>query len=91
MIDRRGLLAGAAVGLVGAAAALSLFVKKEKGHWILEKPRIFRDEMMIDAAVSQLRVSCGGKVFLMGRQAGVYESLRLIPKMVLDVMSDRRS
>lgn len=72
-------------------AALSLFVKKERGHWILEKPRIFRDEMMIDAAVSQLRVSCGGKVFLMGRQAGVYESLRLIPKMVLDVMSDRRS
>ena len=61
-------------------AALSLFVKKEKGHWILEKPRIFRDEMMIDAAVSQLRVSCGGKVFLMGRQGGVYESLRLIPK-----------
>jgi hypothetical protein len=72
-------------------AALSLFVKKEKGHWILEKPRIFRDEMMIDAALSQLRVSCGGKVFLMGRQAGVYESLRLIPKMVLDVMTDRRS
>ncbi len=77
-------------------AALSLFVKKEtpkkeKGHWILEKPRIFRDEMMIDAAISQLRVACGGKVFLMGRQAGVYESLRLIPKMVLDVMSDRRS
>lgn len=67
-------------------AALSLFVKKEKGHWVLQKPRIFRDEMMIDAAVSQLRVSCSGKVFLMGRQPGVYESLRLIPKMVLDVM-----
>lgn len=71
-------------------AALSLFVKKERGHWTLEKPRIFRDEMMIDAALSQLRVSCGGKVFLMGRQAGVYESLRLIPKMVIDVMTDRR-
>jgi hypothetical protein len=72
-------------------AALSLFVKKERGRWTLEKPRIFRDEMMIDAALSQLRVSCGGKVFLMGRQAGVYESLRLIPKMVIDVMTDRMS
>lgn len=72
-------------------AALSLFVKKGKGHWTLEKPRIFRDEMMIDAALNQLRVSCGGKVFLMGRQAGVYESLRLIPKMVLDFMTDPRS
>ena len=67
-------------------SALSLFVKKKKTGWQLETPRIFHDAMMIDAALSQLRVSCGGKVYLMGRSPGVYESLRLIPKMVLDVM-----
>ncbi len=66
--------------------ALALFVKQEKGRWVLQKPKIFREEMMIDAALSQLRTSCGGRVYLMGRQAGVYESLSYIPKMVLDVM-----
>jgi hypothetical protein len=42
--------------------------------------------MMIDAAVSQPRVTCGGKVYLMGGTAGVYESLRLIPMMVVILM-----
>jgi hypothetical protein len=67
--------------------ALALFVKRSnKGRWILDKPKIFREEMMIDAALSQLRTACLGRVYLMGRQAGVYESLSYIPKMVLDVM-----
>ena len=67
-------------------SALSLFVQKKKGQWTLDVPRIFRDEMMIDAALSQLRVTCGSKVYLMGRSAGVYESLRLIPAMVQDLL-----
>jgi len=67
-------------------SALSLFVQQKKSGWTLEIPKIFHDDMMIEAAVSQLRVTCMGKVYLMGRTASVYESLRLIPKMVLDVM-----
>lgn len=67
-------------------SSLSLFVQKKKGQWTLEVPKIFRDEMMIDAAISQLRVTCGGKVYLMGRTASVYESLRLIPMMVVDLL-----
>jgi hypothetical protein len=68
-------------------SALSLFVQKKKNGWTIDIPRIFRDEMMIDAAIGQLRTTCGGRVYLMGRTGGVYESLRLIPTMVLDLMS----
>ena len=39
-------------------SALSLFVKKRNGRWELVRPPVFRDEMLIEAAVEQFREAC---------------------------------
>jgi hypothetical protein len=64
-------------------SALSLFVRKVDGHWRLVKHPVFRDEMLIDAAVEQFREVCGSNPVLMGRTAGAYQSLMLVPRMSL--------
>jgi hypothetical protein len=64
-------------------SALSLFVRQIAGHWRLVKPPVFRDEMLIDAAVEQFREGCGSNPVLMGRTPGAYQSLMLVPRMSL--------
>ena len=63
-------------------SAMSLFVgKNADGRWVITKPSIFDDSEMLEAAVDQFRSNQSNPMY-MGRNAGVYESLMLIPKMV---------
>jgi hypothetical protein len=64
-------------------SALSLFVLKRDGHWILNKPSVFKDDDLIDAAVEQFREGCNSDPVVMGRSAGAYQSLMLVPRMSL--------
>jgi len=68
-------------------SALSLFVKKVGGRWQIVKPSVFRDEMLIDAAVEQFREGCGSDPIQMGRSPGAYQSLMLVPRMSLMMMN----
>jgi len=52
------------------------------GRWTLKVPAFFEDEEMIEAAREQLS-GHDGNPMLMGRDAAVYETLALIPKMVI--------
>jgi hypothetical protein len=54
----------------------------KKDRWILSVPSIFDEGEMIDAAREQLTAHDGNPMY-MGRTAGVYEALSLLPKMVL--------
>jgi hypothetical protein len=64
-------------------SALSLFVHKKNGSWVLEKPAVFKDEDLIEAAVEQFREGCNSDPVVMGRSAGAYQSLMLVPRMSL--------
>jgi hypothetical protein len=64
-------------------SALSLFVRRKDGHWILTKPNVFNDEDLIEAAVEQFREGCNSDPVVMGRSAGAYQSLMLVPRMSL--------
>lgn len=64
-------------------SALSLFVKNVDGRWVLQKPPVFRDDMLIEAAVEQFREACDSNPILMGRSAGVYQSLMFVSRMSL--------
>ena len=63
-------------------AAMSYFVDKVKGEWIVSVPAFFDEEEMIDAARDQLTAH-GGSPMLMGRDSTVYDTLAALPKMVL--------
>ena len=64
-------------------SALSLFVKKRNGRWELVRPPVFRDEMLIEAAVEQFREACNSDPVVMGRSAGAYQSLMFVSRMSL--------
>jgi hypothetical protein len=64
-------------------SALSLFVVKSNGRWVLNKPSVFKDEDLVDAAVEQFREGCNSDPVVMGRSAGAYQSLMLVPRMSL--------
>jgi hypothetical protein len=64
-------------------AALSLFVHREDGRWILSKPSVFKDEDLVEAAVEQFREGCNSDPVIMGRSAGAYQSLMFVPRMSL--------
>ena len=63
-------------------AAMSYFVDKVKGKWIVNVPAFFDEEEMIDAARDQL-TGHSGSPMLMGRDSTVYDTLAALPKMVL--------
>ena len=65
-------------------AAMSQFVIFDKSNkcWRLDVPGIFDEEEMIDAARDQL-TSHQGSPMLMGRDASVYDTLSVLPRMVL--------
>ena len=64
-------------------SALSLFVHKKNGKWLLEKPPVFQDEMLVEAAVEQFREACNSDPVVMGRSAGAYQSLMFVSRMSL--------
>jgi hypothetical protein len=61
---------------------MSYFVDKGKRKWTLNPPSFFDEEEMIEAARDQLS-SHNGSPMNMGRDAAVYDTLSLLPKMVL--------
>lgn len=63
-------------------AAMSHFVDRSKRKWTLNAPSFFDEEEMIAAARDQLSAHDGSPM-LMGRDATVYDTLSLLPKMVL--------
>lgn len=62
-------------------SALSLFVHKKEGRWLLEKPAVFQDDMLIEAATEQFREACASDPVVMGRSAGAYQSLMFVSRM----------
>jgi hypothetical protein len=64
-------------------SALSLFVHKKNDKWVLEKPPVFRDGMLVEAAVEQFREACNSDPVVMGRSAGAYQSLMFVSRMSL--------
>jgi hypothetical protein len=70
-------------------SALSLFVQKQRGHWTLVKPPVFRDDMLIEAAVEQFREACGSNPIIMGRSPGAYQSLMFVSRMSLLVEANK--
>lgn len=70
-------------------AALSLFVHKRGGHWTLIKPPVFRDDMLVEAAVEQFREACDSNPIVMGRSAGAYQSLMFVSRMSLLVEANQ--
>lgn len=70
-------------------SALSLFVHQRKGHWYLEKPPVFRDEMLVEAAVEQFREACNSNPIIMGRSAGAYQSLMFVSRMSILVEANK--
>lgn len=69
-------------------AAMSYFVVEntKTGKWKLKVPSIFDEIEMLDAARDQLSTHKGNPMH-MGRDAGVYEALSLLPKMVMRLSS----
>ena len=63
-------------------AAMSHFIEHSRRKWVLQIPAFFDEEEMLDAARDQL-TSHGGNPMLMGRDALSYDTLALLPKMVL--------
>jgi hypothetical protein len=68
-------------------SAFSLFVRKKDGHWRLIKSPVFRDEMVVEAAVEQFREACNSNPVVMGRSPGAYECM-FVSRMSLLVQSD---
>lgn len=65
-------------------AAVSNFVEKRGRKWAIHVPTFFDEAEMISAARDQLTAH-GGSPMLMGRDASAYDTLSLLPKMVLRV------
>lgn len=68
--------------------AVSEFVKeKTSGVWIIDKPQIFKPAEMIARALRQFR-TVDSDPMQMGRDAGVYDALRIYPATLVEVMKD---
>lgn len=72
-------------------SAMSLFIEKDKatGRYRLNMPAVFEEKDMIEAARDQLSAHKGNPM-TMGRDAGVYDAMTMLSRMVLRV-SDRMS
>ncbi len=70
--------------------AMSEFVEeKAPGKWSIEKPDFFEPATMIGNAVAQFR-NKGSDPMLMGRDAGVYDALRIYPSTIVKVIRDMK-
>jgi hypothetical protein len=65
--------------------ALREFVEHRRNAWSLNKPKLFKPSDMIARAVQQFRGQ-GSDPMQMGRDAGVYDALRIYPSTIVDVM-----
>lgn len=68
--------------------AMSVFVTKDKkGKWVIQKPKIFKEEEMIRRAATQFHGHESNPI-LMGRSEAAYDALRIYPQTLVDVLHD---
>jgi hypothetical protein len=89
--DKSGKIVWVSPGLVfPIVGAMSEFVvEKEPGNWCILKPTHFKPTEMVARTVSQFR-SVSGDPMQMGRNAGVYDALRIYPATIVEVMHDMK-
>lgn len=60
-------------------SSLRHFVIQKNGKWVLEKPEIFEEAELVDAALEQWRAS-GTNPMWLGRSAGAYSALNFVTR-----------
>lgn len=71
--------------------AVSEFVTQTSpGHWTIDKPRLFKPAEMISKAADQFR-NVDSDPMQMGRNAGVYDALRIYPGTIAEVIREMGS
>ena len=85
--DKAGKVVWVSPGLVfPIVGAVSEFVEEETpGRWVVAKPKIFEPVEMIASAVKQFR-NADSDPMQMGRDAGIYDALRIYPCTLVKVM-----
>jgi len=88
--DASGKIEWVSPGLVfPIMSAMSEFVvETSSGKWQVRKPKIFRPREMIANAVTQFRRAAFSDPMAMGRNAGIYDALRMYPNALMQVISD---
>lgn len=69
-------------------SALSAFIRPKNGDWLLEKPKLFKEEELIRRAVQQFR-ALDRDVALMGRSEAAYDALSIYTETIADVLAER--
>jgi hypothetical protein len=69
-------------------SALSAFIVKRKGHWVLDKPDLFREDELIRRAVQQFR-ALDREVTVMGRSEAAYDALSIYSETIATVLADQ--
>jgi hypothetical protein len=89
--DKSGKVVWVSPGLVfPIVGAMSEFVEQQgPANWSINKPKVFEPVEMIASAVKQFRAEDSDPM-QMGRDAGVYDALRIYPSTLVKVMSDMK-
>jgi hypothetical protein len=87
--DKSGQVIWVSPGLVfPIVGAMSEFVHAtDSGTWAMNKPKVFEPSDIIAQAVTQFR-EVNSDPMQMGRDAGVYDALRIYPRTLVKVMKD---
>jgi hypothetical protein len=70
-------------------SALSAFVRKKNGTWVLEKPSLFKEDELVRRAVQQYR-ALDREVAMMGRSEAAYDALSIYTETISSVLSDSK-
>ena len=69
-------------------SALSAFLRQKNGHWLLDKPSLFKEEELIRRAVQQFR-ALDRDVALMGRSEAAYDALSIYTDTIATVLAEQ--
>jgi hypothetical protein len=67
-------------------SALSAFVTRKAGKWVLEKPTLFKEDELIRRAVQQFR-ALDREVTVMGRSEAAYDALSIYTETIAAVLA----
>ena len=67
-------------------SALSAFVTKKAGRWVLDQPELFKEDELIRRAVQQFR-ALGREVAAMGRSEQAYDALSIYTETIASVLA----
>lgn len=85
--DRTGKVIWVAPGILfPVMSALSAFVTREAGHWILAQPELFKEDELIRRAVQQFR-ALNREVTAMGRSEQAYDALSIYTETIASVLA----